>query len=110
MKIKNLIILSITATFLSSCIQYYDVQGVNPKLGPTTQESYDNKVKSQARGEACVYNILWLFAVGDSSIETAKKNGNIEDISYVSTNYKHFILYFPFFQKGCTVVYGQQKE
>ena len=109
MKIKNLIIISITAAFLSSC-QYYDVQGISPRLNPATQEIYDNKVENQAKGEACVYNILWLFAVGDSSIETAKKNGNIQNISYVSTNYKHLILQIPLFQKGCTVVYGKQKE
>ena len=55
-------------------------------------------------GEACSTSILGLIAVGDASIEAARRNGGITMISSVdesSSNY--FILY----GKYCTIVRGR---
>lgn len=93
---------------LSSCLSFYDLKGSSKTLMPVAQEVYDNKVKENYKvGISCATNILLLFASGDSSIEAAKNKGNIEKVSSVSTTYEHFILYFPFYQKGCTVVTGE---
>lgn len=92
---------------LSSCIGLYDLSGVNPRLIPTVQEVRNNNVDNRKYGEACVNNVLYLVATGDSSIETAAKNGNINKISSVYTKYFHFMLYIPVYQEGCTVVVGE---
>lgn len=104
---KKIIFLVLSLSLLTSCISFYDVQGVNQRLIPTTQEVYHNGVDSYKKGEACVLNILYLVAIGDSSIETAAQNANITKISSISTKYKHFWFYLPFFQEGCTVVTGE---
>jgi len=104
---RNILIIFLLFS-LSSCLSFYDLKGSGKKLMPAMQEVYDNKVKENDKiGTACVTNILWLFASGDSSIEAAKNKGNIEKVVSVSTTYEHFILYLPFYQKGCTVVTGQ---
>ena len=66
----------------------------------------DNSVTVTKRGTSCVTNILGLAAFGDSSIEAAKKEGDVKNIAYVDRTYDAFIFYLPFFQKGCTVVKG----
>ena len=66
----------------------------------------DNSIVVTKRGISCVTNILGLAAFGDSSIETAKKEGDVKNIAYVDRTYKAFTIYLPFFQEGCTVVKG----
>ena len=66
----------------------------------------DNSVTVTKRGTACVTNVLGLAAFGDSSIETAKKEGDIKNVAYVDRTYDGFMIYLPLFQKGCTVVKG----
>ncbi|MFT6106940.1 MAG: hypothetical protein ACJA0S_001039 [Rickettsiales bacterium] len=66
----------------------------------------NNEVKVTKKGESCVTNILGIVATGDSSIEAAKKDGNINNVAYVDRTYSGFWFYLPFFQKGCTVVNG----
>ncbi len=102
-KITLTIIASLT---LTSCFSYYDLGGVDSILSTTMGQKEDVNVKDAKMGEACTTNVLFLFAFGDSSIETAKRNGYIKDVVSVQTKYKHFVLYLPFFQKGCTIVRG----
>lgn len=54
-------------------------------------------------GEACSKNILGVYSSGDSSIEAAKKNGNITTVSSVDT--KIFAVR-PFYGSVCTIVRG----
>lgn len=85
---------------LTSCIHYSDVKH--------TMKGYvDNSVKPEKTGVACVNNVLFLIAIGDSSVEAAKRNGDIQKIAFVDTTYNDFMFYYPFFQKGCTIVKGQ---
>ncbi len=55
-------------------------------------------------GEACSSNILGLFAMGDSSTETAKKNGRISRVASVDSKLTSVL---GLFGKRCTVVTGQ---
>lgn len=106
---KRITLLSfLSIFFLTSCgIRVADVKGVNNRLNTTVQEIYHNDVKNHKVGEACVTNILYLVAVGDSSVETAARNANITKISSVSTRYKEITIQLPFYQEGCTIVTGE---
>ena len=54
-------------------------------------------------GESCASSILGLIAMGDASIETARRNGGINMITSID---EHYLNYF-FYQKSCTVVRGR---
>ena len=54
-------------------------------------------------GESCASSILGLVAMGDASIETARRNGGINMITSID---EHYLNYF-FYQKSCTVVRGR---
>lgn len=54
-------------------------------------------------GRACGTNILGLFISGDMSIETAKKNGKITQVSSVDMDIKSYAIY----AEVCTVVTGR---
>ncbi len=97
---KILVIMSLF--LLSSCVRFFDYKS-------TTSYSIDNsvKIKPLKTGTACVYNILMFVALGDSSVETARRNGDITKVAFVDTTYSSFWLNLPYFQKGCTVVKGE---
>ena len=61
-------------------------------------------------GRACVKNYAYLISVGDASIEAAKANGNITNVSKIEREKSGFgfVLFFlPFiYGESCTVVYG----
>jgi hypothetical protein len=59
--------------------------------------------KASKSGEACAMNILGLVAVGDNSIEAAKKNGGIKVVSSADYN---MLSILGFFSKKCTRVKG----
>ena len=75
-------------------ILYMDVKG---PLGP------GDGMDASRKGEACASVFLALFASGDASIETAKRQGGIREVTTVdhhSTNVLGF-------GKFCTIVYGK---
>ncbi len=102
------ILLSIVALgLLASCVQITS-NGVEAGFitnwkdrDPITH--VDNNVTASKKGEACITNILYLYVNGDSSLETARKNGGLKGVAYVD---RTFEAVFPFYQKGCTVVRG----
>ena len=100
------LILIIFSLGLTSCFRYYNVIGadssVNQTLAPKDKERQNNLHKSSS----CVTNILGLVAIGDSSVESAKKSGYIDKISFFTTTYESLRVYIPIFQKGCTIVTG----
>ncbi|TGL52280.1 TRL-like family protein [Leptospira kemamanensis] len=58
-----------------------------------------------SEGKGCSHSILYLFAFGDSSIESAKKAGNITKVAYV--DYEQLgILAGHVYHRVCTVVKG----
>jgi hypothetical protein len=106
---KKILLISVLLGILSSCSTTSN--GVTPGLYTSWKDRdpisrVDNSVAVTKRGTACVTNILMFAAFGDSSIEAAKKEGDIKNVAYVDRSYKAFWFYFPFFQEGCTVVKG----
>ncbi|MBN1783619.1 MAG: TRL-like family protein [Alphaproteobacteria bacterium] len=54
-------------------------------------------------GKACAQSFLGLVAMGDSSVETAKKNGGIKTVSTVDVENFSVLVY----GESCTIVKGQ---
>jgi TRL-like protein family len=55
-------------------------------------------------GEACVSSILGAIAMGDASIETAKKAGGITQVAHV--DHEQFSV-LGVYATSCTIVHGQ---
>jgi hypothetical protein len=58
-----------------------------------------------AKGEACASSILGLVAMGDSSIETAKRQGGVMQVTAVDHTVNNYV---GFYAKYCTIVYGKR--
>lgn len=106
---KKLLLASLLLGLLSSCTTTSN--GVNSGIYTSWRDRdpitrVDNSIVPTKKGESCVTNILGVVVQGDSSIETAKKQGGIKHVAYVDRTYKGFWLYIPFYQKGCTIVNG----
>ncbi len=99
----NAFLLVATSLFLTSCAS------VGPQGGALYHEikyGVDATASTAATktGQACTNSVLGLVASGDASIEQAKKNGNITEVSTV--NASSFSLLF-FYNKYCTIVTGK---
>jgi hypothetical protein len=100
---KTLLVLSII--ILSGCA----TAGLNSKIGGGWIANYKesefatSNFATKKTGTACTQSILGITS-GDSSLEAAKKNGNITKISTVDSEY-HNILYV--YGKHCTIVQGE---
>ena len=57
-------------------------------------------------GKACGWNVLMLFAWGDLRIETARRNGGLEEIHAVDTSVFSLVPGFYGITRYCTVVTG----
>lgn len=66
--------------------------------------SLTENVGSRKTGEACASNVLGLFATGDASTESARRNGGIAKVSTV--DHSSFSLLF-LYSRFCTVVHGE---
>lgn len=60
---------------------------------------------SVKKGEACAMSILGIVAIGDASIDTARKNGGIRSISSVDEDFSMFL--GGLYSSKCTVVRGK---
>lgn len=101
--IKTLALTAIAASSLAACaIMPSDAGGVF-LVNKTTNSGMATSATMPTRvGRACVENILGLVAIGDSSIETAKKNGGIKKVVSVDYEVDQVVVY----GKRCTVVRG----
>jgi len=54
-------------------------------------------------GESCATNILGIYAYGDMSVETAKKDGGIIQVATVDKTIRNYL----FFGTVCTIVRGR---
>ena len=72
--------------------------GVSLPQGATAQP------KGDKMGESCAMSLLGIIAIGDASIETARKNGRISKITSVDTNYTQIL---GLYASNCTVVRGK---
>ncbi len=103
MKLRLLAISAVAALGLGGCA------GVASDLGYAFyQESQQPLLATEAsvaskRGEACGENILGLIATGDHSIDAAKRNGGITQVTSVDADvFSIWTLY----GKRCTIVRG----
>ncbi len=64
----------------------------------------DGQLDALRSGEACATAILGLVALGDASIEAARKNGGITKIAFVDHRSKN--IWF-FYAEFCTIVWGE---
>jgi hypothetical protein len=70
------------------------------KFGDTATTS----TAATKEGRACATSILALFATGDASIDAAKRNGGITEVSFVDHTAKNVLGVFGEF---CTIVKGR---
>ena len=96
------LILAVALAFSAGCVQsptgpgliYMNVKG---PLGPAGGESTSRK------GKSCARVILALFAWGDASIESAKRDGAITTVTTMDHESFNLIGFGSF----CTIVYGE---
>ncbi|MES2961142.1 MAG: TRL-like family protein [Pseudomonadota bacterium] len=105
---KKILLAAIILGTLSACTPAITSNGVTSGFYTTWHDRdpisrLDNNVTTTKKGTSCVTNILGLYTSGDSSIDSAKKDGGIKSVSYVDRTYDG--LWF-FYQKGCTIVKG----
>jgi hypothetical protein len=98
-------VIGLVATYLMGCASamspvsgawYTDVKG---PLGVT--DAYGGT----AMGEACASSILGLIATGDASIDAAKKNGGVAQVTAVDHKSTSIL---GITAKFCTIVYGKK--
>ena len=92
----SLILVSCASLPPTPGILYSDVQ--------YAQQSTSNQTGNRI-GEACSTSILGLVAMGDSTIEAARRNGGITMISSVDRSHKSFLGFG--YAKNCTIVRGR---
>lgn len=71
-------------------------------LGDTKEEFLATDEEGTRVGKACGKNYLGLVAVGDTSVELAKKNGGITSVATVDREIKRYII----ISEYCTIVTG----
>ncbi len=59
--------------------------------------------KSSRAGISCAHNILGIAAIGDASIDLAKKKGSITSVTHVDQYYDNIL---GFYGRVCTSVHG----
>jgi hypothetical protein len=63
----------------------------------------DNTQKMTKMGKACSTNILGIVSTGDSSVQTAKREGNISNVAVMDRDYFSVL---GLFSKSCLIVKG----
>jgi hypothetical protein len=100
----TLVFLSLMLLALSGCGFIADGPFGYMYTETETPIALGNAESSEKSGEACVKSFFGMIAVGDASIETAKKNGGISDIYTVNrSNFSVLGMY----SKQCTIVRGE---
>ncbi len=105
MKNLKLVLLAVYALGFAGCATAQSpVNGLfytNVQTAGGATEAYGGS----ARGEACATSILGAFASGDASIDAAKKNGGIAQVTTVDHSATSYV---GFYAKYCTIVYGKK--
>lgn len=104
---KKILLTLAALSFLASCgarTQSGVSAGLITSWNDTIPGSINNSVEIRKEGKSCTVNVFGLYAGGDSSIEAAKRSGDITKIAFVDTTYFNLL---SLFQIGCTVVRGE---
>lgn len=104
-----LVALVVCLAMLSGCAGYYGGTLVRPSMGGlyadlTAPISVESDKAGSKCGTAMSSSILGWVATGDSSIETAAKNGGITTISHVDYHFKNIL---GIYSEFTTKVYGE---
>ena len=99
---KILVILSILA--LSGCA----TSGVSSGPGAFFTSAVEGKsaingVKINKTGKACGHNILGIVSTGDSSVQTAKNDGQISNVATIDRDYFSIL---GLYSKSCIIING----
>ena len=78
MKLRGILLALCATTMLSGCYAHFKAPSLN------LAAKYDAQT-SERTGAASCNQVLWVFALGDCSIRTAMRNGNIETLHHVDT-------------------------
>jgi hypothetical protein len=101
-------ILTLTSLLALTSCSMYSTGMSGGLIGTGRDKAYytqvDNTVKAKKEGQSCAYNVLWLVSWGDSSIDAAKKDGNIEKVANVD---RELFQVGYFYSKGCTIIQGE---
>ncbi|MDD2941535.1 MAG: TRL domain-containing protein [bacterium] len=82
-----------------------------PESGPAIVELVKEGMPSpdgptNRQGEACNMSVLGLVAVGDASVDAAKRNAGITNVTSLERDIFGINFYFIKFAKSCTIVRG----
>jgi hypothetical protein len=78
---------------------HYSYEG-SEKIGVQNIQFQD--LRDMKTGQSCAYNAFYVFPIGDTSIMSATRNGNLNKILFIGES---GFWTFPF-SKTCTVVFG----
>ncbi len=98
---KKLFLIVITSTLIS-CAHPKSELGMAIIFDTVEPIAISSNKKANKVGKACGKNVLGIVTMGDISIDTARKNGNISYISSVDKSVKGHILV----ADVCTIVRG----
>jgi hypothetical protein len=89
------------ATFLTGCALHTGpaMVGVVTEGGAAVAS-----VPVESTGWACSHNVLGVVAFGDSSVDTAKMDGDISEVATVDRKYFNVLF---FYGRACTIVRGR---
>lgn len=99
---RNGFVLGLCFALLAGCTHAPLVGGIYSDVASgvaATSNTSGNRV-----GEACANSWFWLVAMGDASIEAARRNGGITMISSVDQEDKNILFVY---QQHCTTVRGR---
>jgi hypothetical protein len=65
--------------------------------------SANNGQESAKMGKSCGHTVLGLVAFGDSSVQSAKREGNIKNVATVDRDYLSIL---GFYGRSCLIVSG----
>lgn len=99
---KKIMLLSVTAVLLAACATPGTYVGT-ALFAQTQQPVMATNAPGTKVGRACATNILGLLIQGDMSVEAAKRNGKITQVSSIDTDIKSYVVY----AEVCTVVTGR---
>jgi len=97
----KLALIIIVLCSLSGCAMLY-----NDLKTPLPSLSVEGDTQARTNiGKSSCESYVWVVAVGDCSVETAMKNGNISKVHHVDSEFKSY--FFGIYTKFTTVVYGE---
>jgi len=107
MKLSNSVyfVTILGSLIVSSCATTgYQTRTGYSLYGDVSEPVTATNIKASSKtGRACTTNVLGFIASGDASIEAAKKDGGVTEVSSVDTETSHLL---GIYGKVCTIVTG----